>query len=85
MAGMLTDKVSCFAASMRPEHGCSGNERLVTGRGEGVKGFNEAGARMLRKCLFIGYVIREAEEASMRPEHGCSGNVEMSKVEGKGL
>ena len=62
-----------IVASMRPEHGCSGNVLVaVTERG---RTFNEAGARMLRKWQnIIGHNALD-QRASMRPEHGCSGNV----------
>ena len=36
--------------------------------------FNEAGARMLRKCIYPGLLQTAENTASMRPEHGCSGN-----------
>ena len=39
-------------ASMRPEHGCSGNVGRRGSFRQAGKGFNEAGARMLRKCTF---------------------------------
>ena len=36
-------------ASMRPEHGCSGNDGSGLPTRQVIPGFNEAGARMLRK------------------------------------
>ena len=43
-------------ASMRPEHGCSGNVLPFFRKFFGVSGFNEAGARMLRKWCSAGVV-----------------------------
>ena len=61
-------------ASMRPEHGCSGNDFLLCLPVRPFRGFNEAGARMLRKCACSKAHAYDLFPASMRPEHGCSGN-----------
>ena len=62
-------------ASMRPEHGCSGNGAFKLLRSgdffasmrpeHGCSGNDNDGA----------YLLRIRRHASMRPEHGCSGNV----------
>ena len=62
-----------LAASMRPEHGCSGNGRDV---GNGNRGL-PASMRPEHGCSGNGcncISILTAAVASMRPEHGCSGN-----------
>ena len=70
------DKSRGNRASMRPEHGCSGNDgggdydipviKLASMRPEhGCSGNGEEGRKRI-----VGIV-----RASMRPEHGCSGNV----------
>ena len=46
----LSCHVNYSLASMRPEHGCSGNEYKPYRTRKYASGFNEAGARMLRKC-----------------------------------
>ena len=74
---MLAAFVKAFAilvASMRPEHGCSGNGIVAYPAFMISSGFNEAGARMLRKWSAVFWASGTDGQASMRPEHGCSGN-----------
>ena len=47
----------------------------------GLLCFNEAGARMLRKCVHGLFIEIYSQSASMRPEHGCSGNDLMTPLQ----
>ena len=46
-----------------------------------IRRFNEAGARMLRKCPFFFDQAVDVFFASMRPEHGCSGNAVIRQID----